>query len=55
MPVKSKSSEEAKHTFCPGDTVIVAEGELVNLKGKVLSVDVDKITMMPSHEDLKVL
>ncbi|XP_031557165.1 transcription elongation factor SPT5-like [Actinia tenebrosa] len=53
MPVKTKSSEEAKHTFCPGDTVIVSEGELVNLKGKVMSVDGDKITMMPNHDDLK--
>ena len=54
MPIKSKSTDENKHTFCPGDNVIVADGELVNLQGKVMSVEGDKITMMPSHDDLKV-
>ncbi|KAK3743846.1 hypothetical protein QZH41_011853, partial [Actinostola sp. cb2023] len=53
LPIKSKSSDEARHAFCPGDNVIVAEGELVNLQGKVLSVDGEKVTMMPTHEDLK--
>lgn len=32
----------------------VCEGELINLQGKILSVDGNKITIMPKHEDLKV-
>ena len=34
--------------------VEVCEGELIHLLGKVISVDVNKITMIPKHEDLKV-
>lgn len=37
-----------------GDVVEVAEGDLANLKGTVLSIDGNKITIMPKHEDLKV-
>lgn len=29
------------------------EGELINLQGKILSVDGNKITIMPKHEDLR--
>ena len=32
----------------------VCEGELVHLLGKVISMDGNKITMIPKHEDLKV-
>lgn len=32
----------------------VAEGELINLKGKVLSIDGNTILILPKHEDLKV-
>lgn len=32
----------------------MCEGELINLQGKILSVDGNKITIMPKHEDLKV-
>nr|2E6Z_A Chain A, Transcription elongation factor SPT5 [Homo sapiens] len=39
--------------FQPGDNVEVCEGELINLQGKILSVDGNKITIMPKHEDLK--
>lgn len=38
----------------PGDVVEVIEGDLMNLQGKVLSVDGQTITVMPRHEDLKV-
>lgn len=55
MPSKSvKDEEETRHTFGPGDVVKVLEGELMDLKGKVLSVDGNKITILPKHEDLKV-
>lgn len=40
--------------FSPGDYVEVADGELVNLRGRVQSVDGEKIVMLPDHEDLKV-
>uniref|UniRef100_A0A4X1SXC3 Transcription elongation factor SPT5 n=1 Tax=Sus scrofa TaxID=9823 RepID=A0A4X1SXC3_PIG len=45
--------EEREHNFQPGDNVEVCEGELINLQGKILSVDGNKITIMPKHEDLK--
>ena len=37
----------------PGDNVEVIDGELVNLRGKVQSVDVEKVVILPEHEDLK--
>ena len=33
----------------------VCEGELIHLLGKVISMDGNKITMIPKHEDLKVV
>ncbi|XP_048581601.1 transcription elongation factor SPT5 isoform X2 [Nematostella vectensis] len=54
LPVKSsKDSDEVQHTFAVGDAVEVIEGELKNLRGKIISVEGDKITIMPNHEDLK--
>ncbi len=38
----------------PGDVVEVVEGDLMNLQGKVISVEMDTVTIMPKHEDLKV-
>lgn len=32
----------------------VSEGELLNLIGKIQSVDGDKVVILPEHEDLKV-
>lgn len=46
--------KEREHNFQPGDNVEVCEGELINLQGKILSVDGNKITILPKHEDLKV-
>lgn len=40
--------------FAPGDYVEVAEGELVNLRGRIQSVDCEKVVMIPDHEALKV-
>jgi len=42
------------HNLAPGDMVEVAEGELVHLQGKIISIDGNKVTMLPKHEDLKV-
>uniref|UniRef100_A0A7N8XYC3 Transcription elongation factor SPT5 n=1 Tax=Mastacembelus armatus TaxID=205130 RepID=A0A7N8XYC3_9TELE len=44
---------EREHNLQAGDNVEVCEGELINLQGKILSVDGNKITIMPKHEDLK--
>ncbi|NP_038704.1 transcription elongation factor SPT5 isoform a [Mus musculus] len=51
--VTESTGKEREHNFQPGDNVEVCEGELINLQGKVLSVDGNKITIMPKHEDLK--
>lgn len=53
-PVPPPTGKEREHNFQPGDNVEVCEGELINLQGKILSVDGNKITIMPKHEDLKV-
>lgn len=52
--VPAPAGKEREHNFQPGDNVEVCEGELINLQGKILSVDGNKITIMPKHEDLKV-
>jgi len=51
---EAKSQTEVTHNFSSGDMVEVAEGELINLQGKIISIDGNKITMLPKHEDLKV-
>lgn len=38
----------------PGDVVEVTEGDLMNLQGKVVSVDGNTVTVLPRHEDLTV-
>ena len=53
MATTSAESSEATHAFVPGDMVVVAEGELQHLQGKIVRVDGNKITMLPKHEDLK--
>lgn len=49
-----RAGKEREHNLQAGDNVEVCEGELINLQGKILSVDGNKITIMPKHEDLKV-
>ncbi|NWV12565.1 SPT5H factor, partial [Ptilonorhynchus violaceus] len=51
--VTESTGKEREHNFQPGDNVEVCEGELINLQGKILSVDGNKVTIMPKHEDLK--
>ena len=51
--IPEKQAGEASHNMIPGDVVEVCEGELIHLQGKVISVDGNKITMLPKHEDLK--
>lgn len=52
--VSVSAGKEREHNLQAGDNVEVCEGELINLQGKILSVDGNKITIMPKHEDLKV-
>jgi len=40
------------HSFSNGDNVIVCEGELINLQGKIISIDGNTIMVMPKHEEL---
>lgn len=47
--------KDRAYTFAPGDYVEVVEGELVNLRGRVQSVDGDKVVVLPDHEELKEL
>lgn len=55
VSVPSKSSkDDVEGQFTPGDNVEVTEGELMNLQGKIVSVEGNKIVMLPFHEDLKV-
>ena len=54
VQVANTTVEEKSHNLAAGDNVEVSEGELLNLRGKVLNVDCDKIVMIPDHEDLKV-
>ncbi|KAK6021831.1 hypothetical protein OSTOST_12489 [Ostertagia ostertagi] len=51
--LESTTVKDNSHFFAPGDNVEVTEGELVNLRGKVVSVDGPKVVMLPDHEDLK--
>lgn len=48
------SQEDQGHNFATGDNVEVCQGELSHLQGKMISMDGNKITIMPKHEDLKV-
>lgn len=52
--LETATIRDKTHNFAPGDNIEVIEGELVNLRGKVLSIDGDKVVIRPDHEDLKV-
>ncbi|KAG8038436.1 hypothetical protein G9C98_006132 [Cotesia typhae] len=41
------------HSFSNGDNVEVCEGELMNLQGKIVSIDGNIIMVLPKHEELK--
>uniref|UniRef100_A0A915P7K8 KOW domain-containing protein n=1 Tax=Meloidogyne floridensis TaxID=298350 RepID=A0A915P7K8_9BILA len=53
--VESTHLREKKHNFSPGDNVEVTDGELANLRGKIQSIDGDKVVILPEHEDLNHL
>jgi transcription elongation factor SPT5 len=49
---ESTIAEDKGHSFAPGDNVEVCEGELAHLQGSIVTIDGNKITMIPKHEDL---
>lgn len=48
-----KEDQAVTHSFSNGDNVEVCEGELINLQGKIVSIDGNMIMVMPKHEELK--
>lgn len=51
---ETRSKEDQGHNFAAGDNIEVSEGELMHLRGKVMTIDGNKITILPQHEDLSV-
>ncbi|XP_025424604.1 transcription elongation factor SPT5 [Sipha flava] len=54
LPVSNKDNSANSQSLSSGDNVEVCTGELINLQGKVLSIDGDMVTIMPKHEELKM-
>ncbi len=52
--MSGSSSTSAAVVLVPGDVVEVTEGDLMNLQGRVTSVEGNTVTVLPRHEDLKV-
>ncbi|CAI5447588.1 unnamed protein product [Caenorhabditis angaria] len=50
--LETTTIKDTENPFIPGDVVQVKNGELVNLRGKVLSVEGHKVVMMPDQEGL---
>lgn len=48
-----KEDQAVTHSFSNGDNVEVCEGELINLQGKIVSIDGNMIMVMPKHEELR--
>ncbi|XP_015121054.1 transcription elongation factor SPT5 [Diachasma alloeum] len=47
-----KDDVAVTHSFSTGDNVEVCEGELMNLQGKIVSIDGNMIMVLPKHEEL---
>jgi transcription elongation factor SPT5 len=54
IDVAANKDEGPGHTFSAGDNVEVCSGELINLQGKIMSIDGNIIIVMPKHEELHV-
>ncbi|VDL95734.1 unnamed protein product, partial [Schistocephalus solidus] len=51
--VAAAVATKTSHCFAPGDVVEVCDGDLKNLRGKVVSVEIDdRIIVQPNHSDL---
>ncbi|GAB6022325.1 transcription elongation factor spt5 [Chamberlinius hualienensis] len=53
LELTEAKGEDQGHNFVTGDNVEVCQGELIHLQGKIMTIDGNKITIMPKHEDLK--
>lgn len=42
------------HNFITGDVVEVSDGELKHLIGTITKINLNKVTIQPKHQDLKV-
>lgn len=47
-----EKTDSPLHSFSTGDKVEVCEGELMNLQGKILSIDGNVIKVLPDHKEL---
>lgn len=54
IDVSSGKDDGPGHNFSAGDNVEVCNGELVNLHGKIISIDGNTIMVMPKHDSLNV-
>jgi len=54
LTLSNKDNLTNSQTLCSGDNVEVCAGELINLQGKVLSIDGDTVLVMPKHDNLNV-
>jgi transcription elongation factor SPT5 len=54
LTLSNKDNLMNSQTLCSGDNVEVCAGELINLQGKVLSIDGDTVLIMPIHDNLNV-
>jgi len=54
LTLSNKDSLGNSQTLCSGDNVEVCAGELLNLQGKVLSIDGATVLIMPKHDNLNV-
>ncbi|KAE9538527.1 hypothetical protein AGLY_005626 [Aphis glycines] len=54
LTLSNKDNLTNSQTLCSGDNVEVCAGELINLQGKVLSIDGDTVLIMPKHDNLNV-
>lgn len=55
LAVTGREDPQTTHSFSMGDNVEVCIGDLENLQAKIIAIDGYLITVMPKHEDLKVL
>lgn len=51
----AKDDPSTGHSFSMGDNVEVCVGDLENLQAKIIAIDGGMITVMPKHQDLKVI
>lgn len=51
--IELQLGSEKEMKLSPGDKIEVCEGELINLHGKVLTIDGTRVTILPNHPELK--